>query len=322
VPVSWISGSIPSNDTQLLVTFARSGSDSTALGATGAAGPGYIVSSDSAVSLTSSGTKTFNVDTVGAYIPTQRIRAAVDTGVFGFMDGVITSVNYTGTQQIVMTADTATGSIGTTYSVWAFAVVGEKGPKGLDGVQGNPGNDAVGYDGVISNSQVYLWPDSDQQFVVNNQKAYVTGTRLRAVAADSINTLSFVEGTVFMTLTNWVMKVDYAEPILSTSTSYSDWRFSIAGTATTTTNRTFKILNTSIGGSTTTGALQVVGGVGIGGNLAVGQWFVPMQVSSATVKTMVGTPTGAMVFLTGTNYFKPAYWDGVRWNVLTGSVLG
>ena len=73
--------------------------------------------------------------------------------------------------------------------------------------------------------------------------------------------------------------------------------------------------------STSTGAIQLAGGIGMGGSLFVGQWIVPQNSSSATIKNYIGTPTGATVFLTDAGYNKPVYWDGTKWYLMNGNAL-
>jgi hypothetical protein len=290
-------------------------------GNAGATGLGYLINSTSAVAMATTGTKTFVVDQLGAYIPTMRVRAGVNDGVNSdFMEGRVTTINTT-TPSLTMSVDTATGSIGVTYSVWSFSAAGEIGAPGLMGATGAVGATGVGYDNVTSTSTVFLNVNQDARFTVNQQGAFKNGSQVRAVALDSLSTGSFIEGYLIPTGTNWTIVPNNVFPANSPTLNYSNWHFTIGGTFTTSTVFPIRSFSTAMSTSTSTGAIQLAGGIGMGGSLFVGQWVVPQNVSSATIKSYVGTPTGATVFLTGAGYNKPAYWDGTKWYTMNGNAL-
>jgi hypothetical protein len=83
----------------------------------------------------------------------------------------------------------------------------------------------------------------------------------------------------------------------------------------------FTITNVTEAISTDTGALQVVGGVGIGGSLFVGQWHTLWNVSTATVQTFTGTPTGAIVYINDPLYLKPIVYNGTNWTDFSGNII-
>lgn len=66
---------------------------------------------------------------------------------------------------------------------------------------------------------------------------------------------------------------------------------------------------------------------GTAGNLYVKEYIdrnevVLPTVTTSTIWTISNTQTGLMVFLSGNNYNRPAYWNGTSWYVLsTGTVL-
>ena len=149
------------------------------------------------------------------------------------------------------------------------------------------------------------------------------GDRIKLIETTSgLTDYKFMSGyLIAKTGTDFTINVDTIVPNSAVNTSATNWRVALTGDVTTQTSQAITFLSTQGATSTSTGALTVAGGVGIGQNVYVGQWLVPMSMTSATAKSYTGTPTGASIFLTGTGYNKPAYWDGTKWYLNGGTAL-
>jgi hypothetical protein len=172
----------------------------------------------------------------------------------------------------------------------------------------------------------YINTFSEKQFTtidsVATGNAFGFGDRVRCIALDApADNYYFMAGyLVAKTGTNWTVNVDTQNPTTSTQT-FSSWKFALTGDVTTQTGQAVHFLNTSEATSTATGGLIIDGGFGVAKSVWVGQWLVPKNMTSATAKSFTGTPTGATIFLTGTGYNKPAYYDGTKWYVNGGAAL-
>jgi hypothetical protein len=153
--------------------------------------------------------------------------------------------------------------------------------------------------------------------------AFGVGDKIRLISTDAPSgNYYFMAGYLAAkTGTDWTISTDTIQPSTGAGGPYSKWRIALTGDATTVTSQAIVFSNTGSATSTSTGALVVTGGVGVGGSVFVGKWLVPMNMTSSTAKSFTGTPTGAHIFLTGVGYNKPAYWDGTKWYTGAGNAL-
>jgi hypothetical protein len=143
-------------------------------------------------------------------------------------------------------------------SNWFISPTGDIGPTGLGYV-------------ATSNSSHLLPATGNLLFVINeDETAFTSGNRVRAIAAQR-GILSYLEGQLNRTGTNFTVTVDesFLNPEETIST-FNTWTFAIAGSRPTTTSTQLLLNSTQIALSTTTAALVVTGGVGIGRNVFVG----------------------------------------------------
>jgi hypothetical protein len=295
-------------------------------GATGPVGPGYSVFSTSTIALTT-GSKTWIVINTSTYVDNLWKAYSVNnyvyvtpsdgsTGEVSF--GVITAISTT-TPSFTVRVDEVPLNTGTNRSSWQLSMAGLKGLNGPQGTQG------VGYNYTTSTSALSMTLGEKALTVIyglQGNDAYGVGDKVRLISTDAPSgNYYFLTGYLAAkTGTNWTVSVDTVFPN-TTSTTYSQWRIALTGDATTVTSQAIIFNNTSTAVGTNSGALQVVGGVGIGGSTFVGRWLVPMSMSSSTAKSFTGTPTGAQIFLTGVGYNRPAYWDGTKWYTNGGNAL-
>jgi hypothetical protein len=295
-------------------------------GATGPVGPGYFVLSNSTVSL-STGSKTWTVINTATYINNLWQSYAVNNYVYVTpTDGVVGDVSYgvitaisTTTPSFTVDVQQVPQNTGTNRSAWQLSMAGLPGLVGPQGTQG------VGYNYTTSTSALSMTLGEQALTVIYGQQgndAFGVGDKVRLISTDAPSgNYYFLAGYLAAkTGTNWTVSVDTVFPN-TTSTTYSKWRIALTGDATTVTSQAIIFNNTSTAVGTNSGALQVVGGVGIGGSTFVGRWLVPMSMSSSTAKSYTGTPTGAHIFLTGAGYNKPAYYDGTKWYLSNGNAL-
>ena len=101
------------------------------IGPTGASFAGVTSLSNLAIPATPTGTRTFIVNTVGAYAVGTRARLVSTAVTTNFIEGVLTTISGT---SITMTIDRISGS--GTLASWRLVVAGEAGPTGATGAQG------------------------------------------------------------------------------------------------------------------------------------------------------------------------------------------
>jgi hypothetical protein len=244
---------------------ATGSTGATGFGATGATGPrdAFILYSSS-TNTVSTGTKTFSYYGVGGtfekggYIEGMRVRAGgLNSTPYVFMEGLITNINVASTSLSVL-VDYTSGTTGTSTSSWFFSPTGERGRTGL------------GYSQYSSTPQT-IPANGNIVFTVDNEDdAFRSGSRIRAIPYGR-GILSYIEGQLNRTGTNWTVSVDesYLNPDETTST-FSSWSFAIAGSRPSGTS-TQLLLNAGFPAtSTATATLVVYGGVGVGNNLYVG----------------------------------------------------
>ena len=233
-------------------------------GETGATGPeatAFLLYSTSTLAL-STGTKSFNfydsngVGRQGGYIEGMRVRlGGLNSVPYVYMEGLVTAITEATTTMNVL-IDSVSGS-GSTSS-WFISPTGDVGATGL------------GYF-ATSNSSNTLPATGNLLFVVNEQEtAFTAGNRIRAIAAGR-GVLSYVEGQLNRTGTNYTVTVDesFLNPQETIST-FSTWTIAIAGSRPTSTSTQLLLNSTQTALSTTTAALVVNGGAGIGKNVFVG----------------------------------------------------
>jgi hypothetical protein len=238
------------------------------------------------------------------------------------MFGQITALS-TATSSVTINSIRISISTGSSRSSWVMTLAGVPGPNGADGPSG------VGYNYTTSSSAVKMGivnTNTEKQFTVTTAQvgndAFGVGDRIRCIALDAPATdYYFMAGYLAAkTGTNWTVNIDTQNPGTSTSV-FSSWKFALTGDVATQTSQAVHFFNTSNATSTLTGGLVLDGGLGVGKSAFIGQWLVPMSMTSATAKSYTGTPTGATVFLTGTGYNKPAYYDGTKWYLTGGTAL-
>jgi hypothetical protein len=198
---------------------------------------------------------------------------------------------------------------------------------GVPGPAGAVGQTGVGYSYTTSTSAI-TYSLAQHRFTVTENislvgDAFGFGDRIKIIeTTQNLNDYRFMSGyLIARTGTDWTINVDTIVPTTATNLVASSWRVAITGDVTTQTSQAVTFLSTQSASSTNTGPLVIGGGIGIAENAWVGQWLVPKSMTSATAKSFTGTPTGAMIFLTGTGYNKPAYWDGIKWYTNGGNAL-
>jgi hypothetical protein len=298
------------------------------LGPQGIAGPGYYTTSGSTVSLTTGShtwimnTATQNVLNLGSYavnnyvfLTPQDAGAVSGEAVYGSITAISTT-----TPSVTVNVISVTLSTGSSRSYWAMSIGGLTGLSGLIGASG------PGYSYSTSTSSI-TYSIGQHGFTVNDGingiDSFGFGDRIKIIeTTQNLNDYRFMSGyLIAKTGTNWTINVDTIVPTTATNLTASSWRVALTGDATTQTSQNIIFLSTQSATSTSSAALVVSGGVGIGGSTFVGQWLVPQSMSSATAKSYTGTPTGATVFLTGTGYNVPAYWNGTKWYLNSGPAL-
>ena len=260
------------------------------------------------------GTKTFvyrdqyfTTSTAG-FITGQRVRAGFNNATpYYYMEGLVTTITEATTSMSIL-VDYFFGTTGTSTSNWFISVTGERGPNGLEAL-------------AFANNSISFPVSGDVGFtMVDGENSLRSGQRVRAIAQNQA-TLNYIEGNLTRTGTNCVINVDefYRDPTTST-TVFSSWAIVIAGSRPTGTSTSLLLRGEITATNTNTGNLVVQGGVGIWGSVFVGKWTVPYNVSTATLKTYTGTPTGAIVF--NTDNSKPAFYNGSSWiDMVTGTTL-
>ena len=234
--------------------------------------------------------------------------------------GYITAINTT-TISVTFNGLIVPQNTGSSRSSWNMT------PSGLQGPYGPTGLDGAGYSYTTSTSSItyslgqHRFTITDSVTAVGDGFGY--GDRIKLIeTTKNLNDYRFMSGyLIAKTGTDWTINVDTIQPTTATNLSATSWRVGLTGDITTQTSQNVTFLSTQSSLSTSTGALIVSGGVGIGGSAFVGIWTVPQSMTSATAKSYTGTPTGATIFLTGTGYNKPAYWDGTKWYLGSGSAL-
>jgi hypothetical protein len=146
IPVSYVSGSLPTNTGSLSVVFSRTGDQGIqgttgTQGSTGTQGTQGIqgrsflgVTSSTSVAI-GTGSKTFTVSNTGAFQLGERVRAANTATPSNYVEGSITSI--TADTSITINADVFGGS--GTFAAWTFSVAGIQGTQGPQGTTGSQG---------------------------------------------------------------------------------------------------------------------------------------------------------------------------------------
>jgi hypothetical protein len=172
------------------------------------------------------GAKTFAYATSNnlGWVVGTRLRAA--NSATNFVEGVATAVSAT---SVTIDVDTTAGS--GTYTSWAIAVAGERGPTGATGAAGSNGsNGSNGANGLnadmtrTSTSSVTIGTnDRVFAFSASSNLGWVLGTRLRATNMPSS---AYIEGVVtVLSSTSVTIKSDKT----GGSGTYSEWSIGVAG---------------------------------------------------------------------------------------------
>ena len=295
-------------------------------GSTGAVGYFYGAPSTSAVAMTT-GSHTWTITNQSAYINNLWQSYSINNYVYmtptdgaagDVMYGTISAISTT-TPSVTIDVLQVPQNTGTTRSAWQMSIAGLVGP-GSQGIQG------VGFNYTTSTSKI-TYTLAQHRFTVTDSltigDGFGFGDRIKLIETTTgLTDYRFMSGyLIAKTGTDFTINVDTIVPTSATNSSATNWRVALTGDVTTQTSQSITFLSTQGATSTSTGALTVAGGVGIGQNVYVGQWLVPMSMTSATAKSYTGTPTGANIFLTGTGYNKPAYWDGTKWYLSGGTAL-
>jgi hypothetical protein len=229
-------------------------------GATGPEATAFLLYSTSTLTL-STGTKSFSyydingVGRKGGYIQGMRVRVGgLNSVPYVYMEGLVTAITEATTSMNVL-VDRVLGT-GSTNS-WFISPTGDVGATGLGYV-------------ATSDSSHTLPASGNLLFVVNEaETAFTAGNRIRAIAAER-GVLSYVEGQLNRTGTNFTVTVDesFLNPQETIST-FSTWTIAIAGSRPTTTSTQLLLNSTQAALSTATATLVVLGGVGIGNNIFI-----------------------------------------------------
>jgi hypothetical protein len=192
----------------------------------------------------------------GGYIEGMRVRVGgLNSVPYVYMEGLVTAITEATTSMNVL-VDRVLGT-GSTNS-WFISPTGDVGATGL------------GYF-ATSDSSHTLPASGNLLFVVNEaETAFTAGNRIRAIAAER-GVLSYVEGQLNRTGTNFTVAVDesFLNPQETIST-FNTWTIAIAGSRPSTTSTQLFLNSTQAALSTATATLVVLGGVGIGSNIFVG----------------------------------------------------
>lgn len=172
-----------------------------------ATGTGYggVTATDS--NTIGTGTKTFTITAGSAYSTGSRVRAAYTTTPSNYVEGIVTMSGTT----MTMTADAFGGS--GTYTAWTFSLAGNVGATGATGAS---------FTGVTSTTSATPASTGTITLTTNQQGAFVTGNRVRAINTTS----NYFEGVVTITGgTTFAIAADYN---VGTTTATS-WTISLAG---------------------------------------------------------------------------------------------
>jgi hypothetical protein len=303
VPISYLSGvNLLDNNSDIVITFARTGDkgdtgnigSTGATGATGATGPNGATGSTGA---------TGNIGATGATGATGNIGATGSTGATGATgpQGSTGITGYTGatgatgaTGFIGSTGATgATGGIGATGSTGATGATGPQGATGA-GATGAQGATGIGY--RLTSTSSNTLSVGTLTYIVNlnaSQSMYIPGMTVSMRAIDNfgvdqgfnygfINSYSgttLVMDSIFAggsgTYTNWTLFMLGAQGIQGDQGATGAGATGATGAIANPLSTIFTITNTTSATSTITGALQVAGGVGIGGNIYASGHIVP-----------------------------------------------
>jgi hypothetical protein len=172
-----------------------------------------------------------------------------------YMEGLVTAITEATTSMNVL-IDRVSGS-GSTAS-WFISPTGDIGATGLGYV-------------VTSNSPQNYPFASTLTFTVNElESAYTTGNRVRGIA-NNVAYLTYFEGSLTKNGTSFSVTVDESfKDDAETTTTFNTWTFAIAGSRPTTTATQLLISSTVAASSTSSGSLQVRGGIGVGKNIYLG----------------------------------------------------
>jgi hypothetical protein len=210
----------------------------------------------------STGTKSFSfydsngVGRQGGYIEGMRVRlGGLNSVPYVYMEGLVTAITEATTSMSVL-IDRVLGS-GSTSS-WFISPTGDVGATGLGYV-------------ATSNSSHTLPASGNLLFVVNEElSAFTAGNRVRAIAAQR-GVLSYLEGQLNRTGTNFTVTVD--ESFLNsqeTISTFNTWTFAIAGSRPTTTATQLLVNSTQSATSVNTAAMVISGGLAVGLQALVG----------------------------------------------------
>jgi hypothetical protein len=171
------------------------------------------------------------------------------------MEGLVTAITEATTTMNVL-IDRVLGS-GSTNS-WFISPTGDVGATGLGYV-------------ATSNSSASIPASGNVTFVVNEaETAYTAGNRVRVIPFGR-GSLSYIEGQLNRTGTNFTVTVD--ESFLNdaeTISTFNTWTFALAGSRPTTTSTQLLLNSRQEALSTGTATLVVYGGVGIGKKTFIG----------------------------------------------------
>jgi hypothetical protein len=230
-------------------------------GATGPEATAFLLYSTSTLSL-STGTKSFTYfdpngkGRQGGYIEGMRVRVGgLNSVPYVYMEGLVTAITEATTSMNVL-VDRVLGT-GSTNS-WFISPTGDVGATGL------------GYS-ATSDSSHTLPASGNLLFVVNEaETAFTAGNRVRAIAAER-GVLSYVEGQLNRTGTNYTVTVDesFLNPQETIST-FNTWTIAIAGSRPTTTATQLLVNSTQSAISVNTAAMVISGGLAVGLQALVG----------------------------------------------------
>ena len=232
-------------------------------GATGPEATAFLLYTTSTLSL-STGTKSFTFFDVngrgrqGGYIEGMRVRVGgLNSVPYVYMEGLVTAITEATTSMNVL-VDRVLGT-GSTNS-WFISPTGDVGATGL------------GYNVTSYTAQNFPFA-STLTFTVNeSESAFTSGNRVRGIAQDgTVGYLTYFEGSLTKNNTAFSINVDESfRQDGETLSTFNSWTFAIAGSRPTSSATQLVLFSTQSAVSTVTGALRVVGGVGIGRNIFVG----------------------------------------------------